>query len=52
MKLALEILLRDLDILHGHVRALVAQQFHDGSKADTSPQHLSAIGMTAMPYAA
>ena len=48
LKLALEILLSDLDVLHGHVRALVAQQFHDSSKADTSTQHLSAIRMTEL----
>ena len=48
LKLALEILLGDLDVLHGHVRALVTQQFHDGSEADASTQHLSSIGMTEL----
>src|SRR4051794_11104104 len=43
LKLALEVLLCDLDVLHGHVRALVTQQFHDGSEADARPQHLSSI---------
>ena len=35
--LALEILLGDFEILQGHVRALVTEQFHDGSKADARP---------------
>jgi hypothetical protein len=48
VKLALEILLGDLDVLHGHVGALVAQQFHDGSEADASTQHLSSIGVTEL----
>ena len=45
LKLALEILLGDFDVLHGHVGALMTQEFHHSSEADASPQHLSSIGM-------
>jgi hypothetical protein len=43
VKLALEILLGDLKILQGHVRALVAEKFDDRGKADAGAQHLSSI---------
>ena len=32
VELALEILLGDLEILQGHVRARMTEEFHDGSK--------------------
>ena len=48
VELALEILLGDLEILHGHVRALVTEQFHDGGKADAGTQHLSSIGVSKL----
>jgi hypothetical protein len=48
LKLALEILLGDLDVLHGHVGALMAQEFHDSSEADASTQHLGSIGMAEL----
>jgi hypothetical protein len=41
VELALKILLGDLEILQGHVRALVAEEFYKGGRADTSAQHLS-----------
>jgi len=37
VELALEILLSDFEILHGHVRALVTEKFHDAGKADACP---------------
>jgi hypothetical protein len=48
LELALEILLGDLDVLHGHVGALMTQEFHHSSEADASAQHLSSIGMTEL----
>jgi len=35
VELALEILLGDLEILQGHVRAGMTEELHDGSKVDT-----------------
>ena len=52
VELALEILLGDLEILQGHVRALMTEEFHNSGKTDTRPQHLRAIGMPSMPHAA
>ena len=43
VKLALEILLGDLKILQGHVRALVTEEFYDRGKANASAQHLSSV---------
>ena len=43
VELALEILLGDLQILQGHVRALMAEEFHDCGKAHPSAQHLRSI---------
>jgi len=34
LELTLEILLGDLEILQGHVRALVTEELHDAGKAD------------------
>ena len=48
VELALEILLGDLEILQGHVRALVTEEFHDGGKADAGAQHLSSVGVSKL----
>ena len=48
MELALEILLGDLEILQGHVRALVTEEFYHGSKADTPAQHFSPVGVSKL----
>src|SRR5271157_4413693 len=48
LKLALKILLGDFEVLQSHVRALVAEQFHDGDKADTRAQHLRSIGVSKL----
>jgi len=37
VELALEILLGDLEVLQGHVRALMTEEFHDTGKADAGP---------------
>ena len=47
-ELSLEILLGDFKILHGHVWALVTEQFHDAGKADACPEHLRSIGVTKL----
>jgi hypothetical protein len=36
VELALEILLGDLEILQGHVRALVTEEFYNSGKANAS----------------
>ena len=48
VELALEILLGNFEILHGHVRALVTEEFHNSSKADASAQHLSPVGVSKL----
>lgn len=48
VELALETLLGDFEILHGHVRAPVTEQFHDAGKADARPQHLRSIGVSKL----
>ena len=45
VELALEILLRDLEVLQSHVRALVTEEFHDTGKADARPKHLRSVFM-------
>ncbi len=48
VELALEILLGNFEILHGHVRALVTEEFHDTGKADARPKHLRSVGVTKL----
>ena len=48
VELALEILLGDLEILQGHVRALMTEEFHHRGKTDTRPQHLRCIGVSKL----
>ena len=43
MELALEILLGDLEILQGHVRALMTEEFYNSGKANASAQHLRPV---------
>ena len=45
---ALEILLGNLEVLQGHVRALMTEEFHHRGKTDTRPQHLRSIGVTKL----
>src|SRR5437016_5617430 len=48
VELALEILLSNLEILQGHVRALMTEEFHHRGKTDTRPQHLRSIGVSKL----
>ena len=43
VELTLEILLGDLKILQGHVRALVTEELYDGSKVHAGSQHFSPV---------
>jgi hypothetical protein len=43
-----EIRLGDFEIMQGHMRALVTEEFHDGSKADAGPQQFSGIGVAKL----
>ena len=49
-ELALEILLGDLEILQGHVRALVTEQFYNSGKANASAQHLSPVCVSKLVW--
>jgi len=40
VELALQILLSDLHVAHGHANIVVAQQSHESGKADTKAEHL------------
>ena len=40
VELALQILLRDLHVAHGHADIVVSQQFHESGEADTEAEHL------------
>ena len=48
VELSLKILLRDLEILQCHVRALVTEEFDDCRKADARAQHLSSVGVSKL----
>ena len=43
VELALEILLGDLEILQGHMGALVTEELYNRRKADARAQHLSPV---------
>src|ERR1700687_1976983 len=45
MELTLQIWQGDFHIMHGHVRRVVAEQFHDGRKAYARTEHLGGIGV-------
>ena len=40
VELALQVLLGDLDVAHGHADIVVSQQLHESGKADTEAEHL------------
>ena len=45
MEFALQILLSDLHISQGHADVFVAEQLHQGRKADPEPEHFGREGM-------
>ena len=49
MELALQILLGDLEIAHGHGDVIVTQQLHESRKTDPETEHLCGEGVAAMP---
>ena len=49
VKLALEVLLSDLQIAQGHADVVVSQQLHEGGQADTQAEHFRGVGMAAIP---
>lgn len=46
MKLALQVRQGDVEIQHRHVGRGVAEEFHDGGKADAGTKHLCGIGVS------
>jgi len=45
LELPLEVGRGHFEITQGHSRVSMAEQFHEGRKADTSPKHLRGVGM-------
>ena len=45
MKLALQILLGDLEVAQGHADVFVPQQLHESWEADAETEHLSGIAV-------
>ena len=46
VELALQVLLGDLEIAHGHGDVIVTEQLHESRKTDPETEHLSGEGVT------
>ena len=48
VKLAVDIVGRELGVIHCHLRGCMAQELHERGKADPSSEHFGRVGMATM----
>ncbi len=52
MKLAVDIIGRELGVVHRHLRGCMAQELHERGKADASAEHFGRVSVPTMLHEA